>query len=88
MHCERPIAAVTLAAIDPKWEPYAGKPHVRICAGGALSNERPYRDHLIRRRSVREQQCARLSVSAVEGEGIINGRNETSQGDPLWLPGH
>ena len=27
----------------PRWEPYAGKPHVRICAG-ALSNERPYRD--------------------------------------------
>ncbi|PKU23090.1 hypothetical protein CWS72_17815, partial [Telmatospirillum siberiense] len=27
----------------PRWEPYAGKPHVRIC-GGALSNERPYRD--------------------------------------------
>ena len=23
--------AVTL----PRWEPYAGKPHVRICAGGA-----------------------------------------------------
>jgi hypothetical protein len=44
---ERLIAAVTLAAIDPRWEPYAGKPHVRICAG-ALSNERPYRDHLIR----------------------------------------
>ena len=20
---------------DPRWEPYAGKPHVRICAGGA-----------------------------------------------------
>ena len=26
----RPIAAV----IHPRWEPYAGKPHVRICAGG------------------------------------------------------
>jgi hypothetical protein len=35
MHDERSIAAVTLAAIDPRWEPYAGKPHVRICAGGA-----------------------------------------------------
>jgi RNA-directed DNA polymerase len=21
--------------LDPRWEPYAGKPHVRICAGGA-----------------------------------------------------
>jgi len=21
--------------IHPRWEPYAGKPHVRICAGGA-----------------------------------------------------
>jgi hypothetical protein len=27
----RPIVAVT----HPRWEPYAGKPHVRICAGGA-----------------------------------------------------
>ena len=23
-----------LAVIHPRWEPYAGKPHVRICAGG------------------------------------------------------
>jgi RNA-directed DNA polymerase len=23
------------AVIYPRWEPYAGKPHVRICAGGA-----------------------------------------------------
>ena len=22
-------------AVDPRWEPYAGKLHVRICAGGA-----------------------------------------------------
>ncbi len=21
--------------LDPRWEPYAGKPHVRLCAGGA-----------------------------------------------------
>jgi len=24
-----------LCRLDPRWEPYAGKPHVRICAGGA-----------------------------------------------------
>jgi RNA-directed DNA polymerase len=24
-----------LCRSDPRWEPYAGKPHVRICAGGA-----------------------------------------------------
>ena len=24
-----------IAVIHPRWEPYAGKPHVRICAGGA-----------------------------------------------------
>ena len=24
-----------LAVTYPRWEPYAGKPHVRICAGGA-----------------------------------------------------
>jgi hypothetical protein len=23
------------AVLHPRWEPYAGKPHVRICAGGA-----------------------------------------------------
>jgi len=26
---------VRLAVTHPRWEPYAGKPHVRICAGGA-----------------------------------------------------
>ena len=25
----------SLAVTHPRWEPYAGKPHVRICAGGA-----------------------------------------------------
>jgi hypothetical protein len=24
-----------LCRLDPRWEPYAGKPPVRICAGGA-----------------------------------------------------
>ena len=28
---------------SPRWEPYAGKPHVRICAG-ARGNSRPYRE--------------------------------------------
>ena len=28
-------AAITLAVTYPRWEPYAGKPHVRLCAGGA-----------------------------------------------------
>ena len=26
---------VRLAVTHPRWEPYAGKPHVRFCAGGA-----------------------------------------------------
>ena len=26
---------------DPRWEPYAGKPHVRICAGGARQSRVP-----------------------------------------------
>ncbi len=26
--------AVRFAVKHPRWEPYAGKPHVRICAGG------------------------------------------------------
>ena len=30
----RRVASVT-QRLDPRWEPYAGKPHVRICAGGA-----------------------------------------------------
>ena len=25
----------TARRLDPRWEPYAGKPHVRFCAGGA-----------------------------------------------------
>ena len=28
-------AATAVRRSDPRWEPYAGKPHVRICAGGA-----------------------------------------------------
>ena len=28
-------AANTLCRHHPRWEPYAGKPHVRFCAGGA-----------------------------------------------------
>ena len=31
----RRTAQSPFAAIHPRWEPYAGKPHVRICAGGA-----------------------------------------------------
>src|SRR5206468_6318580 len=31
------------AVIHPRWEPYAGKPHVRFCAGGVRLNARPYR---------------------------------------------
>ena len=27
--------AATTCRLDPRWEPYAGKPHVRFCAGGA-----------------------------------------------------
>src|SRR3974377_1952214 len=30
----------------PRWEPYAGKPHVRLC-GGARGNSRPYREQTI-----------------------------------------
>ena len=29
-----PHAAIA-CRLDPRWEPYAGKPHVRFCAGGA-----------------------------------------------------
>ncbi len=28
-------AATAVYRLDPRWEPYAGKPHVRFCAGGA-----------------------------------------------------
>src|SRR5437763_8367031 len=31
------------AVTHPRWEPYAGKPPVRFCAGGARGNARPYR---------------------------------------------
>ena len=30
----RTVASAT-ERLDPRWEPYAGKPHVRFCAGGA-----------------------------------------------------
>jgi hypothetical protein len=28
------VGAIALAVTYPRWEPDAGKPHVRICAGG------------------------------------------------------
>jgi hypothetical protein len=31
----RQVASNRSAVTHPRWEPYAGKPHVRICAGGA-----------------------------------------------------
>src|SRR5438128_10203302 len=30
-----PWPSVRFAVTHPRWEPYAGKPHVRFCAGGA-----------------------------------------------------
>jgi hypothetical protein len=29
------IIVSLMVRLDPRWEPYEGKPHVRICAGGA-----------------------------------------------------
>ena len=40
---ERVRKAARLAVQHPRWEPYAGKLHVRFCAG-APSNGRPYRN--------------------------------------------
>ena len=31
----RKVASTTFAVTHPRWEPDAGKPHVRFCAGGA-----------------------------------------------------
>ena len=31
----RQVASNRSAVTHPRWEPYAGKPHVRFCAGGA-----------------------------------------------------
>ncbi len=28
------LHAAIACRLDPRWEPYAGKPHVRFCAGG------------------------------------------------------
>ena len=30
----RKVASDRFAVTHPRWEPYAGKPHVRFCAGG------------------------------------------------------
>jgi RNA-directed DNA polymerase len=30
-----PWPNIRFAVSHPRWEPYAGKPHVRFCAGGA-----------------------------------------------------
>ena len=42
-HVLHPWPQARFAVTHPRWEPYAGIPLVRICAG-ALSNERPYRE--------------------------------------------
>jgi group II intron reverse transcriptase/maturase len=34
-HILHPWPSQRFAVIHPRWEPYAGKPHVRFCAGGA-----------------------------------------------------
>jgi RNA-directed DNA polymerase len=31
----RKVASDRFAVTHPRWEPYAGKPHVRFCTGGA-----------------------------------------------------
>ena len=41
----RQAASDRFAVKHPRWEPYAGNPLVRICAGASSSNGRPYRDH-------------------------------------------
>src|SRR6201982_3858287 len=35
LECIRKVASTHFAVTHPRWEPDAGKPHVRICAGGA-----------------------------------------------------
>jgi hypothetical protein len=55
--------AATYCRRYPRWEPYAGKPHVRICAGGR-EDSRPYR----------EQDPTRLSRSTPsQRPGSLNG---------------
>ena len=44
----------------PRWEPYAGKPHVRILQRGARGNSRPYRD----RRELSRFSAARQGLAA------------------------
>ena len=79
-HGERSIAAVTLAAIDPRWEPYAGKPHVRICAGGGEQSPSLPRPSLASTRdgSYRGISCRlRPSIS-----NAIASRGDCRQNDP------
>ena len=42
-HIRHPWPPQRFAVRHPRWEPYAGKPHVRFCAG-AWGNPCPYRD--------------------------------------------
>ena len=35
LDCIRQVSCTHSAVTHPRWEPYAGKPHVRIWAGGA-----------------------------------------------------
>jgi hypothetical protein len=45
-----------------RWEPYAGKPHVRICAG-ARGNSRPYRERGVSSSGTRPPSRLQLRMS-------------------------
>ena len=53
-----------IAVIHPRWEPYAGKPPVRFCAGGAMKiASLPLRNcHLVAGRSLIDLTASRLAL--------------------------
>src|SRR6266700_7069722 len=55
-----------IAVIHPRWEPYAGKPPVRFCAGGAMKiASLPLRNcHLVAGRSLIDLAATRLALRA------------------------
>ena len=81
--------SVRFAVTHPRWEPYAGKPHVRFCAGGARqlaslplppSDDRsgtfaPVQTTGTRARQLRSIPCAELrSIPCAEPAGGLRRR--------------
>ena len=79
----RTIASAT-ARLDPRWKPYAGKLHVRICAGGEEQSSslprRPYRDPIDEARPFGEAKEGARRLARLAGASPVQVRRSEPPG--------